>query len=113
MKKAFPVGRAFFMIEIEECFRSLNFIKFKVDSSLASCILITIRMYIDRKGWDVPNIAVNTNMYEETKDNHTTIIIDRDILFLSEIDDEKKTRIFEIVKHCPISKILTGDTKVR
>jgi putative redox protein len=82
-------------------------------ASIASCILMTIRMYIDRKGWDVSNIAVDANMYEEKKEDHTTYIIDRDIKFLSEIDDNKKTRILAIVEHCPVSKILTGDTKVR
>ena len=82
-------------------------------SSLASCTLITMRMYIDRKQWDIPEIAVNANMYQETKDEKTVTIIDRDIVFLSEVEEEKKTRILEIAKHCPISKILAGDIKVR
>ena len=34
-------------------------------SSLASCTLITLRMYIDRKQWHIPEIAVNVNMYQE------------------------------------------------
>ena len=33
-------------------------------SSLASCTLITLRMYIDRKGWDIPAISVQSNMYQ-------------------------------------------------
>src|SRR5690242_15770301 len=52
-------------------------------SSLASCKLITLRMYIDRKGWKVDQLAVSVNMYQETKDDLTTTIIDCDILFLS------------------------------
>jgi putative redox protein len=82
-------------------------------ASLASCTLITLRMYIDRKGWDIPEIAVNVNLYQETKDKKPTIIIDRDIIFLSEIDDAKKLRLQEIAKNCPISKILEGDVTVR
>ncbi|MGH2647740.1 MAG: (4Fe-4S)-binding protein [Ginsengibacter sp.] len=82
-------------------------------SSLASCTLVTMRMYIDRKAWDVPEIAVNVNMYRETKDEKTTTIVDRDIIFLTPIDDEKKLRLQEIAKNCPISKILEGDIKVR
>ena len=34
-------------------------------SSLASCTLITMRMYIDRKQWQIPEFAVNVNMYQE------------------------------------------------
>ena len=82
-------------------------------SSLASCTLITLRMYIDRKGWDVPNIAVNVNLYQETKDDKTITIIDCDIIFLNPVDEEQKLRLQEIAKNCPISKILENDIKVR
>ena len=82
-------------------------------TSLVSSTMVTIRMYIDREGWEVPEIAVNANMYQETKGDKTTTIIDRDIIFLSPVDDEQKTRLLEIAKHCPISKIMTGDIKVR
>ncbi len=75
-------------------------------SSLASCTLITLRMYIDRKSWDIPSITVNTNLYQETKDEKTTTIIDRDILFTSPVSDEQKLRLQEIAKLCPVSKIL-------
>lgn len=82
-------------------------------SSLASCTLITMRMYIERKGWDIPNISVNANLYQETKDDRTTTIIDSDIIFLSPVDEEQKLRLQEIAKHCPISKILENDIKMR
>ncbi|MGV3685928.1 MAG: (4Fe-4S)-binding protein [Daejeonella sp.] len=91
-------------------------------SSLASCTLVTMRMYIDRKGWDIPEIVVNANMYKETKEagpddpvgrGKITTIIDRDIIFLSPVEAEQKQRLLEIANHCPISKILEGDIKVR
>src|SRR5205814_376237 len=82
-------------------------------SSLASCTLITLRMYIDRKGWDVPEIAVNANLYQEEKVEKTVTVIDRDILFLTKVDDERKIRLLEIAKKCPISRILEGEIQVR
>ena len=82
-------------------------------SSLASCTLITLRMYIDRKGWEIPEIAVNVNLFRETKEQKTNTIIDRDIVFFSPVEDEQKMRLVEIAKQCPISKILEGDIKVR
>jgi putative redox protein len=82
-------------------------------SSLASCSLITMRVFIDRRGWDIPQFAVNVNYYQETKDEKTITIIDRDIIFLSPVDEEQKLRLEEIVKHCPISTILENDIKVR
>src|SRR5215470_581618 len=82
-------------------------------SSLASCKLITLRMYIDRKEWEIDNIAISANLYQETKDEVTTTVMDCDILFLSPVSEEQKMRLLEIAKNCPISKMLQGDVKVR
>ena len=82
-------------------------------SSVVSCALITMRMYIDRKGWDIPQIAVNANMYNETKGEKTTTIIDREIKFLSFVKEEQKLRLQEIVKHCPVTKTLSNGIKLR
>lgn len=79
----------------------------------ASCTLATLRMYIDRKGWDVPHISVKVNMYQFTKDDKLTTVIDRDINFLQPLEDEKRTRLLEIAEACPVSKILKGDIQVR
>lgn len=82
-------------------------------SSLVSCTLITLRMYIERKGLNVPRIIVQSNLYKETKNDKTTTIIDRDIVFPDEVPDEVKLKLQEIASNCPISRILEGDVKVR
>jgi len=82
-------------------------------SSLAACTLITLRMYIDRKGWDIPNFAVNVNFYQVTQNEKLTTTIDRDIVFLSPVPEEQKTRLVEIAKICPVSKILESDIRLR
>ena len=82
-------------------------------SSLASCKLVTLRMYIDRKGWEIDKIAISVNLYQETKAELTATIIDCDILFLSPVSEEQKMKLLEIAKNCPVSKILQGDLKVR
>jgi putative redox protein len=82
-------------------------------SSLASCTLITLRMYIDRKGWDIESIKVNVNMYQEISGENATTILDRDIIFTNHIPEDQKTKLIEIASHCPISKILQNNIKVR
>lgn len=82
-------------------------------SSLASCTLITMRMYADRHGWDIPEIRVETNMYEEEKDGAKVAVIDRDVIIDSAATDEQKVRLRQIADHCPISRILHGDLKIR
>jgi putative redox protein len=82
-------------------------------SAVASCALITLRMYIDRKNWDIPLITVNVNLYQETVNEKLTTIIDRDIIFRNAVPDEQKTKLKEIADLCPISKILENDIKLR
>lgn len=82
-------------------------------SSLAACTLITLRMYIDRKGWDIAAIDVDVNMYQAMVDGKLVTTMDRDIRFLSPVTEEQRSRLLDIVSHCPISKILQGEVKVR
>lgn len=83
-------------------------------SSLATCTLVTLRMYIERKGWDIPAISVDTNLFQTRQGDNTNTFIDRTISFPGSIvNPEQKNRLEEIAGNCPISKILEGNTKVR
>ncbi len=82
-------------------------------SSLASCTLVTLRMYIDRKGWDVPEIKVNVNMWQSKDGDKTVTFMDRDIILPAGLEPEKKNRLQEIAANCPVSKIIEGNIKVR
>jgi len=82
-------------------------------SSLGTCTLATLRMYIDRKGWDIPEIRVSLNMYQDIKDGKTITIIDRDLKLLTPVSDEQRERIVQIANACPVSKILEGEIQGR
>jgi putative redox protein len=82
-------------------------------SSVATCTLATLRMYIDRKGWDVPNIDVSVNMYSKIEGDKKITVIDRDLNFLSPLTMEQRDRLVQIAKVCPISKTLEGEIKLR
>jgi len=74
-------------------------------ASLAGCTLSTLRMYIDRKGWDIPEINISLNLSQETEGELTTTI-SRSITFPSTVDEETKNRLLIIAEKCPVSKIL-------
>ncbi len=82
-------------------------------SSLASCTLITLRMYIDHKGWTIPEIAVKVNLYQETKDENLITFIDRDIVFPDLVDPVQMQRLIEVAQRCPISKILENKVQIQ
>ena len=80
-------------------------------ASLAGCTLSTLRMYISRKGWDIPEIRVAINMYK-TEDLQTTII-ERDISFPELTSVDLKEKLLEIAKKCPVSKILENTISIK
>lgn len=80
-------------------------------TSLASCTAATLRMYIDRKGWDVPKIDVEVELenYPQTK----TAVFSRNISYgNANLDQEQLRRLNTIAEACPVHKILNGNIEV-
>jgi putative redox protein len=81
-------------------------------ASLAGCTLSTLRMYIDRKGWDIPEIKIAINLTQENNEVFETIIT-REISFSSNVDQETKNRLLIIAEKCPVSKILKNKITIK
>jgi putative redox protein len=80
-------------------------------ASLAGCTLSTLRMYIDRKGWDIPEIFISLNLTQTTEGDLVTTI-SRDISFSSTVSAEIKERLLVIADKCPVSKILKNQVLI-
>ena len=80
-------------------------------ASLAGCTLSTLRMYIDRKEWNIPEIKISLNLSQETNEKLETKIY-RTITFSSEVSEEQKERLLFISEKCPISKLLKGNITI-
>lgn len=81
-------------------------------ASLAGCTLSTLRMYIDRKGWDIPEIHIATNLYREEEGPAPETMITRTITFSKEVDEATRQRLLIIAEKCPISKILKNNITI-
>ncbi len=81
-------------------------------ASLAGCTLSTLRMYIDRKGWDIPEFSVQLNMHQETENGFSTII-KREIQFPDTVSEEQKERLLYIATKCLVSKILENNITIK
>ena len=80
-------------------------------ASLAGCTLSTLRMYIDRKGWDIPEIKISLNLAQETEPALKTTIFET-ITFSEGVIEEQKERLLLIAEKCPISKLLKGNITI-
>lgn len=79
-------------------------------SSLASCTIITLRMYADRKGWDVESITIEVTFDRDTVANVTRL--ERKIEFTGNLDETQKERLKVIANSCPIHKALTHPIEI-
>lgn len=80
-------------------------------AALAACTLSTLRMYIDRKGWNIPEISIQLNMAQE-KDPEIITTIKRSIHFPATISEEQRERLLVIATKCPVSKILENKINI-
>ena len=77
-------------------------------ASLGACTSITLRMYAQRKGWELGQIRVSLRHFKEGE----TERIERDIRFSAGLDDEQRQRLQEIVEKTPVTKTLKAGVSI-
>jgi len=78
-------------------------------ASLATCTVITLKMYAFRKGWSNENISTKVEMISE---NGSTRFI-RQINVDSSLTPEQLERMLQIAEKCPVHKILSSSISIQ
>lgn len=76
--------------------------------SLASCTAITLRMYANRKKFDVKEIQVSI----VSKDVEGGTAFETDIKISGNLDETQHERMLQIAKLCPVHKVLTNPIQI-
>lgn len=79
-----------------------------LEAALASCTIITVQMYANRKAWPLESTDVVVTTDSEGADSHLT----RQITFKGNLDEEQRARLLEISNKCPIHKLLISNIKI-
>lgn len=78
-------------------------------SSVASCVLITLRMYAQRRNWDAGEINIDLSMDKENEQ----VIINKEITFTGILEPDQKERLLEVSARSPVIKILSNTVKFK
>lgn len=79
-----------------------------LEAALASCTLVTLRMYTDHKKWNIGNIHLVVSL----KRTEEKSIITRELKFEHEMTEEQKQRLIQVAKACPVSKTISGNAEL-
>lgn len=78
-------------------------------ASLAACTAITLRMYVDRKQWDLKSLAVDVQYVRE--DDKARIV--RELHLDGALSDEQRARIVDIAERTPVTLMLKGGVPIQ
>lgn len=81
-------------------------------SSLGACTAITLRMYADRKQWDLQKVHVYLNMEKVMEGTEEITKIYTKLEFEGNLDEEQIKRLKIISEKCPVHKTLVGKVVV-
>jgi putative redox protein len=73
-----------------------------LSAALAACTSMTLRLYAERKGWDLPPFHVEVSHSFVTPRDR----FDRHIVFSHPLSPEWRARLLEIADRCPVHRTL-------
>ena len=79
-------------------------------SGLGACTAITLRMYAERKSWDLGTISVELRLF---KDETGADRIERTLKFGSTaLSDEQRARLLEIAEKTPVTRTIRAGAPI-
>lgn len=80
-------------------------------SGLSSCTLVTLKSYIDSKGWDIPGISVVVELENFPKEKKA--VFKKYIDFKgAELTENQQKRLFQIAEKCPVHTLLSNSIDI-
>jgi putative redox protein len=84
-------------------------------TSLAGCTAITIELYAERKGWDLPGLEVAVEMSSAGEDvpihavpTHFAV----EVALPDGLDDEQRRKLMVIAGKCPVHRLLEHGAEI-
>lgn len=79
-------------------------------ASLSACTCITLKMYAERKGWNLEDVHVMVDFERDSSQNKS--VIKRKITLSGNLDEMQRARLIQIANQCPIHKTLTNPIEI-
>lgn len=81
-------------------------------AGLATCTIITLRMYADRKGWPMEAAEVAVSMESGRANEGWQTLIHVQLALSGPLSDDQRERLLEIAHKCPVHQMLTHEVRI-
>jgi putative redox protein len=78
-----------------------------LSAALAACTSMTLRLYAGRKGWSLPELAVEV-AHSLTSASPPADLFTRRILLFAPLPAEQEAKLLEMADRCPVHRTLAG-----
>lgn len=79
---------------------------------LAQCTSATLRLYADRKGWELGQIRVRVQLRQTGDGRSAQWNIDRQIRLAAELNADQVARLAEIAERTPVTRMVRSGTAI-
>jgi putative redox protein len=79
---------------------------------LAQCTAATLRLYADRKGWDLGQIRVRARLLQNGDGGSAQQRIERQVRIAAELNVEQTARLAEIADRTPVTRMLRSGVAI-
>jgi len=89
-----------------------------LNAGLAACTTMTLKMYAQRKKWDLQEVFVyvsHSKKHVQDMESEKPIYLDhisKKLKFVGDLTEEQKTRLKEIASKCPVHKTLLSEVVI-
>lgn len=83
-----------------------------VEAALAACSSMTMKLYANRKGWDLQSSKVTVKRAAD-QDSHVSRVLEKAIYLEGDLDDTQRARLKEIAGKCPVHRMLSEEIEIR
>lgn len=92
-----------------------------LNAALGACTNMTLKMYAERKGWDLKEVYTylshNKEYIADSSDleskSSTMDVIVKKIKVVGDLTEEQKDKLIEIAAKCPVHKTLLNETSIK
>lgn len=81
-----------------------------LSAALAACTTITVKMYAERKAWNLEEAIVEVDFVRDRKENVTKFT--KSVELIGDLDEDQRKRLFDIAARCPIHQALINPIEI-